>query len=108
MAKGDRKFAPLFSVWQIDAWADGNGGWEWNDKYKLFEFRTDALNLKRAFLSRIRKFLAEYVNPITTLHEFHDLGKGWYYVTDDWDIMELCRKCDGQPWYACIRETPSH
>lgn len=103
MSKGSRKFAPLFSVWQVDAWADGDGGWEWNDKYKLFEFRSDSLDLKRVFASKLRKFLHTSKNPITGIREYYDLGRGWYYITDDWYVMELCRKCDGQPWYACIR-----
>ena len=106
--KGDIMFAPLFSVWQIDAWAEPGGGWSWNDKYKLFDFRTRSLNLKREFTARLRHFLSTYKNPVTMRHEPHELGKGWFYVTDDWDILELCRKCDHQPWYACIRESPSH
>lgn len=106
--KGDIMFAPLFSVWQIDAWAEGDGGWSWNDKYKLFEFQSRSLNMKREFTRRLRHFLSCHKNPITGIKEYHDLGKGWFYVTDDWYVMELCRKCDHQPWYACIRESPSH
>ena len=102
--KGDIRFAPLFSVWQIDAWADGQGGWEWNDKFRLFEFRSRSLNMKREFPARLRYFLSNHKGP-TGIKDYYDLGRGWYYVTDDWYVMELCRKCDGQPWYACIRET---
>jgi hypothetical protein len=43
-----------------------------------------------------------------TLQDYYDLGKGWYYVNDEWDYLEICRKADGCPYYACIRETPSH
>lgn len=103
--KGDRKFAPLFSVWQIDAWAEGEGGWTWNDKYRLFEFRTNSLDVKRVFLKRLRRHLADVKTPSGVVQHFN-LGRGWYYVTDDWSIMELCRRKDHCPIYACIRETP--
>ena len=98
--KGDLKFAPLFSVWQIDAWAEGEDGWTWNDKFKLFEFRTNSLDVKRVFLRRLRNY-AEQVD------KYCGLGKGWYYVEGDWDILELKKRCNHEPVYACIRETPS-
>ena len=103
--KGDRKFAPLFSVWQIDAWAEGEDGWTWNDKYRLFDFRTNSLDVKRVFLKRLRRHLADVKTPSGVVQHFN-LGRGWYYVTDDWHIMELCRRKDHCPIYACIRETP--
>lgn len=108
MAKGDRKFAPLFKVVSIDAWAEGEAGWTWNDTHTLFEFRSDALDVKRTFLKRLRKFLNDGVPTISGIREHHDLGRGWYYVTDDWEIMELRRRNDDCPCFACIRETPSH
>ena len=103
--KGDRKFAPLFSVWMIDACQEGEGVWTWNDKYRLFEFRTNSLDVKRVFLKRLRRHLADVKTPSGVVQHFN-LGRGWYYVTDDWDIMELCRRKDHCPIYACIRETP--
>ena len=103
--KGDRKFAPLFSVWQIDAWAEGEDGWTWNDKYRLFDFRTNSLDVKRVFLKRLRRHLADVKTPSGVVQHFN-LGRGWYYVTDDWNIMELCRRKYHCPIYACIRETP--
>ena len=87
MAKGDRKFAPLFSVWQIDAWADGNDGWEWNDKHKLFEFRTTSLNLKRAFVYRLRKFLANGVPTVSGLIHYSNLGRGFARVPLKSDLL---------------------
>lgn len=108
MAKGDRKFAPLFRVVSIDAWSEGEYGWSWNNEYPLFEFRSDALDVKRTFLRRLRKFLSDGVPTISGLKDYVDLGRGWYYVTDDWEIMELRRRSDDCPCYACIRDTPSH
>lgn len=107
--KGDHKFAPLFSVWQIDAWAEGESGWVWNDKFKLFEFRTTSLNVKQEFLRRLRYYLeksaSERVDPV---HGFgNGMGRGWYCCTGDWHVLEVCRKTDGCPCFACIRETPS-
>lgn len=103
--KGDIMFAPLFSVWQIDAWADGESGWTWNDKFRLFEFRTNASDIRRVFVRRLREFLANGVNVFGYCQHV-DLGKGWYYVTDDWHCIELKKRCNGEPVYACIRETP--
>lgn len=104
--KGDRKFAPLYQVVQVDAWADGENGWTWNDQYKLFQFRSNSGNLKRTFVTRLRKFLADGVQTVSGIKEHFDLGRGWYYVTDDWDVMELRNRWTDKPLYACIRETP--
>ena len=105
--KGDRKFAPKFKVVLIDALADGYG-WTWDDSHTLFTFRSSAGDLKRTFLARLRTFLANGMQTIGGLPQHIDLGKGWFYVDDDWDIMELRARKDHQPFYACIRETPSH
>ena len=105
--KGDRKFAPKFKVVLIDALADGDG-WTWNESHTLFTFRSSAGDLKRTCLARLRTCLASGVQTIGGLPQHIDLGKGWFYVDDDWDIMELRARKDHQPFYACIRETPSH
>lgn len=102
------EFSPLFSVWSIDAWAEGDSGWTWNDKSKLFEFRTRASDIKNAFLKRLRKYMENPRNRGLGVHGGSGLGRGWYYVQDDWEILELRRRCDDMPVYACIRETPSH
>ena len=102
MAKGDRKFAPLFSVWSVDAWPDDERGWVWNEKFKLFEFRTSSLNLKHAFLARLRHYLDKGVRKTG----LNPLGKGWYYVEEDWDFTVINSRSDHRPWFACIRETP--
>lgn len=105
--KGDIMFAPLFSVWQIDAWPEGEDSWTWNDKFKLFEFRSRSLHMKREFPARLRYFLANHKGPAGT-KDYFNLGIGWYYVDGDWDILEIRSKHDDRPWFACIRETPSH
>jgi len=56
--------------------------------------------VKRVFLRRLRNY-AEQVD------KYCGLGKGWYYVEGDWDILELKKRCNHEPVYACIRETPS-
>lgn len=108
MAKGDRKYAPLFEVRQIDAAPEGEDGWTWNQSFKLFEFRSSSLDLKRMFLSRLRHYLSKGVKTPSGIVDRHPLGRGWYYCTDDWDIMEVKSKADHRPWFACIRVTPSH
>ena len=105
--KGDRKFAPKFKVVSIDAWAD-DVGWTWNESHTLFTFRSSASDLKRTFLARLRTFLANGVPTIGGLCQHIDLGKGWFYVYNNLDIMELRARKDHRPFYACIRETPSH
>ena len=102
--KGDKEPAPLYSVWSIDAWADGEGDWTWNDKCKLFEFRSRSLNIKRVFPSKLREFLENGVRTIAGMRQYIDLGRGWYYIDGDWDILELCRRSTKEPLYACIRE----
>lgn len=104
MSRGDRKFAPLFSVWWIDAWAEGEDGWTWNDKHKLFEFRSDAKDIKRVFLKKLRAHLANGVPTIAGYKQHIDLGRGWYYVDEGWYCLELRKKCNDEPKYACIRE----
>ena len=105
--KGDRKFAPWYSVWAIDAWADGENGWTWNDKARMFDFRTNAIDIKRTFLARLRKHLENPRNRGMGIHGGSGLGTGWYSVRwEDDHILELCRKCDVMPVYAAIRETP--
>ena len=69
--KGDRKFAPLFSVWQIDACSEGECGWTWNDKYRMFEFRTNSLDVKRVFLKRLRRHLADVKTPSGVVQHFN-------------------------------------
>ena len=104
--KGDRKFAPLFKVVQIDAWADAGGGWTWNQSFDLFEFRTDSGDVRRVFAKRLRDFLANGVRNAFGMRQHIDLGRGWYRFDGDWDIIELCRRKDMCPFYACIRVTP--
>jgi hypothetical protein len=106
MAKGDRKFAPLFKVVLIDG-TEGSDGWTWNETHELFSFRTPSLNLKRNFLQRLRCFLDKGVETVSGVVERNPLGRGWYYCTDG-DVMEVRSKADDRPWYACIRVTPSH
>ena len=40
----------LWELREIDAWADGEGGWTWNDSFVLKRFRSDADDLKGLFL----------------------------------------------------------
>ena len=103
--KGDRKFAPLFSVVCIDAWADGEDGWTWNESRRLFSFRSNSSDMRRTFVARLRHYLRTKLRSATGNLRPVELGRGWYTVTDDWDVMELCNKSDGCPIYACIRET---
>ena len=40
----------LWELREIDAWADGEGGWTWNDSFVLKRFRSESVNLRGLFL----------------------------------------------------------
>ena len=44
-----------FEIRQIDAWAEAEGGWTWNNSIKVGEFQTRAADQKRAFLYALHK-----------------------------------------------------
>lgn len=106
MAKGDRKYAPLFRVEVIDPVYDVSEGWTYENAYEMFQFRSDARDMKRAFLSRLRHFLKTKGEPTVVGCMKRNLGRGWYYVDEDWECLELCRRSDHCPIYACRRITP--
>jgi hypothetical protein len=95
-----RSNAPLFQVVAINAWAEP-GGWTWNDQNKLFQFRSNANNIKRAFVTRLRRFLADGVVTISGMREHIDIGRGWYYLSDDGCVVELRSRKDHEPLYGC-------
>lgn len=78
-----------FEIRQIDAWAEAEGGWTWNDSIKVGEFKTSATDEKRAFL-----------------YALHKLGivckRGRMAVINNDDIFELQDRRTGQPLYAAI------
>ena len=73
----------------IDAWADGEGGWDWNASYKVCDFTTRGKHLKRAFARNLR---AQGVEP----------KRGVFRIDYDGTMMELCVRRDGQPVYAAL------
>ena len=86
----------LWELREVDAWADGEGGWTWNDSFVFKRFRSDADDLKRLFL----RVLAD-------VHG-RPLPRAVFRVDDsDWDILEVQRRRDGCPVYAMVRLTPS-
>ena len=89
-------FDTLWELRKIDAWADGEEGWTWNDSFVLKRFRSDADDLKGLFL----RVLADIRG--------RPLPRGVFRVDDsDWDILEVQRRRDGCPVYAMMRLTPS-
>ena len=86
----------LWVLKEIDAWAEPEGEWTWNDSFVLKRFRSDADDLKGLFL----RVLADVRG--------HPLPRGVFRVDDsDWDILEVQRRRDGCPVYAMVRLTPS-
>ncbi len=78
-----------FEIRQIDAWAEAEGGWTWNNSIKVGEFQTRAADQKRAFL-----------------YAFHKLGivckRGRMAVVYDGDIYELQDRRTNEPLFAAI------
>ena len=85
----------LWELREVDAWADGEGGWTWNDSSVLKRFRSDADDLKGLFL----RVLADVRG--------HPLPKGVFRVDDsDWNILEIRQRKTGMPVWAMMRLTP--
>ena len=86
----------LWELREIDACADGEGEWTWNDSFVLKRFRSDADDLRGLFL----RVLADVRGRPLTRRVFR--------VDDsDWNILEVQRRRDGCPVYAMMRLTPS-
>ena len=78
-----------FEVRQIDAWAEPEGGWSWNESYRLFDFKTEAKDEKRAFLRALRR---------------HGIGvyRGRCRVDYDGNVYEVRERKGGRPLFAAI------
>lgn len=78
-----------YEIRQIEAWADIDSLWTWNDSYHIGNFSTRAENHKRAFLNAL-----------------HNLGivckRGACYVDYDGNIYELRRRGTHEPLFAAI------
>lgn len=87
--------ATMWALREIDALADGEGGWTWNDSFVLKRFRSESVNLRGLFL----RVLADVRG--------RPLPKGVFRVDDsDWNILEVQRRRDGCPVWAMMRLTP--
>ena len=86
---------PLHRIVEIDARAELEGSWTWDDQFKLEEFRSDAEDMKKVFLRRLKKLRGR------------PLDRGAFKVVwDDFRIIEIQRRSDSCPIWACIRITP--
>ena len=85
----------LWELREVDAWADGEGGWTWIYSSVLKRFRSESVNLKGLFL----RVLADVRG--------RPLPRGVFRVDDsDWNILEVQRRRDGYPVWAMMRLTP--
>lgn len=85
----------LWELREIDAWAEPEGGWTWNNSFVLKRFRSDADDLKGLFL----RVLADVRG--------RPLPRGVFRVDDsDWNILEVQRRRDECPVWAMKRLTP--
>lgn len=78
-----------YEIRRIEAWADIDSLWTWNDSYHIGNFSTRAENHKRAFLNAL-----------------HNLGivckRGACYVDYDGSIYELRERKTDMPLFAAI------
>lgn len=85
----------LWELREIDAWAEPEGGWMWNNSFVLKRFRSDADDLKGLFL----RVLADVRGC--------PLPRGVFRVDDsDWNILEIQQRKTGMPVWAMMRLTP--
>jgi hypothetical protein len=78
-----------YEIRQIEAWADIDSLWTWNDSYHIGNFSTRAENHKRAFLNAL-----------------HNLGivckRGKCKVEFDGSIYELVDRKTLEPLFAAV------
>ena len=92
---GGQGSGTLWRLVEIDAWADPEGGWTWNDTFTLKRFRSESINLKGLLLRVLRDVRGKRLPP------------GVFRVDDsDWDIVEVRRRKDDCPVWAIVRESP--
>lgn len=86
------KFYPI-EVRSIDAWAEPEGGWSYNQTFKILGF--DEKNYLHEEITH-RKIL-EFMREKGFLTDY---SKGKVYVNSDiWPHIEIGGKTDGQPWF---------
>lgn len=84
----------IFKVLQIDAWAEGEESWTWNNWYHVDSFNEEEegeLTEKNAL--RFFFYSLGYKGPF---HKFHAL----YEIYDDQHNLVLMEKKNGMPLYA--------
>lgn len=92
---GGQGSGTLWRLIEIDAVADSEGGWTWNDTFTLKRFRSESINLKGLLLRVLRDVRGKRLPP------------GVFRVDDsDWDIVEVRRRKDDCPVWAIVRESP--
>lgn len=77
-----------FEIRQVDAWADPDCGWYWNDSYNLGEFTT-AGDVPRAFRRALAKMGVRFY-------------KGRTVTEYDGDVYEITDRATREPLFAAI------
>jgi hypothetical protein len=84
-----------FQLRDVDAWANPEGGWSWNDSHVLEEdiFFADSRITPRIVLRKLRewRFLSEE-------------SKGKVRFVEDWPVLEVQIKSTGEPILAFIAQ----
>lgn len=77
-----------FELRTVDAWAEPDGGWVWNESRHVGYLDTFSRNVRRAFRRAVRRLGWDY-------------GRS-YAVQYDGDVYELVDRKSGKPVFACL------
>lgn len=86
------KIPMTFEIRQIDAWADGEGGWTWNESWHIADFSTQAKNEKRACIHALNKHGISF-------------KRGRFIIDYDGSIYEVQDRKTHEPIFAFIPKT---
>lgn len=78
-----------YEIRKIDAWRNEEGVWTWNDSRKIGEFKTNAMDQKRAFLYALHKMGIV-------------LKRGKFTIDESNDIYEVQERRTQEPILAAI------
>ena len=87
----DKKYR--FEVREVEAWAEPEGGWTWNNSFHIGEFETSAETnhgIKTAFRRYLRKKYGIIFRPYLTI------------IEDTGDIMELQDRKTKEPLFSAL------
>lgn len=80
-----------YTLVSIEAWRNSEGGWDWNNQYKLEEVEIDSNISSRKLCKWLRNNF--YLN---------ERSKGKVRVNNEYEIIEILNKATNEPIFAFI------